>query len=101
MRHAQREKVSLEELTAGKLPEKIRAAIIGMEMTVEEMLKWDAGKAALRIRVAEGDLIIEMRARVPVKKALAILASVAGVLWALTNFAIRHWPTIQGLFDRA
>lgn len=93
--------VSLDRLASSKLPERVLAAIAEMELTVAELVEWDASKPDWRIfRTEDGDLIIEMRVRLSRKKLLAVLGSIAGLLWATADFVLDHLPTLQAFLDR-
>jgi hypothetical protein len=92
-RHNQQ--VRLDELAAGKLPERIIAAISEMELTVAEVTQWEAGKPTVHFVATEGELTIEIRVHIPTKKLLAILGGVSSLLWATTNLILRYLPALQ------
>jgi hypothetical protein len=73
--------VVLDELASGRLPNRIIAAINEMELTIEEVIEWETSKPEVRLTVTNKDLFVEMRVRIPIKKALAIFGGMGG-LWA-------------------
>ena len=98
MRRRGNEKINLDELASGRLPERIITAIGEMELTIEELMEWQESKSTLRFTTAGEELIIEIRAHIPMKKALAILGGVGCFLWAAINFILRYLPMLQAFF---
>lgn len=100
MASTQPELVHLDQIAADKLPERITAAISEMELTVAEMLQYEESKPTLSFAVRDSEVIIEIRARVPIKKMLAILGSASAFLWLATNFEIfRHLTSLLALLQ--
>ncbi len=75
--------LSLDELATQMLPERIIRAI---------------GEIQLIVVIAEGDIVVETdtraRARIPIKKALAILISLTGLLWTATHFEVFRYLSV-------
>ena len=97
-RHIQQ--VCLDNLAAGKLPEQVIASIDKVELTVADMEQWETSKPTIRLLVTEDKLVFEVRVRVSLRKALAILGSLIAILWTSANIAIKYLPTLKAFLCR-
>jgi len=85
-------RATLEQIVAGKLPQRVIDAIAAMDLTMGELVQWEASKPAMRFTVRDGRLIIEMHARIPVRKFLAMLGGLGVFVWALSSFMLPYLP---------
>ncbi len=81
-------RVSLDDLAAGKLPDRITKAINEMELTVEEVIEWESSKPKVRLVATVNSVEIGIRVRIPMKKLAAIFASLggaSGLFWIVSH----------------
>ncbi|MBZ0302930.1 MAG: hypothetical protein K8J31_24505 [Anaerolineae bacterium] len=71
-------KVSIDQLSKGKLPERVYESIDSMELTVSEMLDWESSKQPTRILVTKQALDVDIHLRIPMKHLLLILVGAGG-----------------------
>lgn len=93
----------LDELAAGKLPERLIEAINQTEITVEEALEWQEGKPAMRLSGTEKGIRLELRLDLPItKKSIAALSSIgasAGLLIKLLLENPQFWEIVKQIYN--
>ena len=92
--------VSLDDLVTGKLPDRVLAAIAEMQLTVEEVGKWERGKPAVRVSATTEELVLDVRIRVPIRRVLAVLGAAVGAALGATRFLARYGPALRDLLDQ-
>jgi hypothetical protein len=92
--------VLLDDLVAGRLPQRVVAAIAEVELTVEEVADWQRGKPAWRLSATSEELVVEVQLRLPIKRVLALLGALAGAVFAVAKFAVHYGPAVQDLLGR-
>jgi hypothetical protein len=97
MRNMEKSVLSVDDWASGELPERLISAINQMELTVAEMTRWETSKPAFRVVFTEGNLVVEIRTHVPIKKALAVLGSVVGTLWIVAKLIAQYWGYLEAL----
>ena len=68
---------TLDELVAGRLPDRINTAIDEMEISLEEMAIWQASKPGWYVATKAGALVVQLNIRVPLKVAIGAVGSVS------------------------
>jgi hypothetical protein len=103
MPHNLRRKTRLDELAAGKLPERLIESINQMELTVEEALEWQEGKPAVRIVGTEEGLRIRLQLDLPInKKTIAALGSISASVGLLITFLLENphfWEIVKQAYN--
>jgi len=79
------EKVSLDDIGDGKLPEKVVRTIKDIDIKVEDMVEWDNHRPSLVLKIKDGVLTLEVRLRLPVKKILGAAAACLTTFLGVTN----------------
>ncbi len=93
------QKVNLDDLAAGTLPKRVVSAIGEVELTIEEIAQWEASKARVRVVLQGNELRLYTRACLPLKKAVATLGGLTGLLWATAVVAAPYLPQVQDLLN--
>jgi hypothetical protein len=97
------ESIHLDELAAGKLPERVVAAIQDVELTVEEVLEWEASQPSLRVSTTNGKVRLRVRVEISYPKLITLIVTVlsglSGMVWTGVHFLSQHPAVLQALVD--
>ncbi len=88
-----------EEVIAGRLPDHLVDEIRQLPLTFEELARWQLSKSGFRLVVTEREVFFQLQVRIPIKKALAGLAGISGLLWVVVNLILRYLPDIQKILN--
>jgi hypothetical protein len=89
MRRSENKQVRLDELAAGTLPPRVTATINKLDLTVAELLQWEASKPVVRLAISERQIVVEMRVRIPVKRTMALVGGAGGLLWIVLDVVLK------------
>jgi hypothetical protein len=93
-------KISVDDLATDRLPQAILDAISKVRVTILEVMLWEQGRPAIRIVFTDGTLVINVRMRIRVKKAVAIFSGVASILWIAIRLGVRYLPSILAIIKQ-
>ena len=84
------ESVRLTDLSESRLSEQLSHAIDDVSLIPIDRYRRRKHGSAMGLLVSEGDIFLDIRSRISVKKAIAILSSLIGLIWALIGYIIPH-----------
>ncbi len=80
--------VHIDRLGSGTLPNRIVESIAEMDLSVEEVMKWDQSKPSRQIILRDGRAWVEYRASFSVVKSITIVSTAIGTIWAIIQFVV-------------
>lgn len=94
------QRISLDEVAAGKLPKRVLDQIEKVELTVEELVEWEKSKPPFKLVLTDRQLDFMVRKRVrwnsKSAKIVTIIAAIVGSIWTYLGYL--H-PLINGLIS--
>ena len=98
MSKQQTQRVSLEEVASGRLPERILKQIEKMDLTVEEVVEWEKSKPNFRFILTDKQLDFMVRKRIRWSSKWAKIVSFVGPLvgiatWIFFQYVLPHLTT--------
>lgn len=85
----------LDSLINGKLPSHVVDAINKIELKLEDAIEWQKSRRPVSISIEKGRIHIECNLDISVKKALALITGITGIIWAILVLIFDYLPAIR------
>lgn len=79
MNSGKQEIVTIDQLSKGKLPDRVYKSVDSMELTISEMLIWESSKEPTRILITKQAIDVDIHLHIPMKHLLLVFVGAGGV----------------------
>ena len=60
----------------------------------------DGSRPPLQVVYENGSLLIAVRVRIPLRKAIAITGTIVAGVWAISSFLTQNWPAVVDFINK-